>query len=94
MSVDVGLELDLDLMVWEMEALPCESTSHNPEDYAHDSGAATHYARVHCPSCLVTYIKAYCQQFVAYIGENRILRCECGFKAPAQEVATVLGPVS
>lgn len=93
--MSTAFDLDLNLLVGEMEAPLCESTSHDPADItAHDDGPAVLYVRMVCPACATTVHKAYCQQFVNYLfaGGNVKHSEKCG-PFPGYEWATILGPI-
>jgi len=91
--MSTALDLDLDLLIGEMPAVPCESSTHDPADAAHDDGPATHYVRMICPTCGTTVIKAYCRQFIDFIfGGGKIEHGDCP-ALPGVEWATVLGPI-
>jgi hypothetical protein len=95
MSTAMDLDLDLGLLVGEMPAEPCESTSHDPADMlAHDDGPAVSYVRMTCPVCAHSVIKAYCQQFINFLfGGGNVQHSEACGAFPGVEWATVLGPV-
>lgn len=95
--MSTALDLDIAALVGDMPTEPCESSSHDPADRAHDDGPATHYARIHCPACEFNGIKAYCQQFTTFIQQcdERLyrLQCHCGYTDLAARMATILGPI-
>ncbi|MFJ4288013.1 hypothetical protein ACIPY0_20420 [Paenarthrobacter nicotinovorans] len=51
MTVQAGVEFetDLDLLVGDMPAIPCESKDHGTGNKHHDDGPATHYAQFFHP---------------------------------------------
>jgi hypothetical protein len=93
--MSTALDLDIEALVGEMEAEPCESTSHDPADrLAHDDGPAVFYARMTCPACGGTAVRAYCQQFINFLmdGGNAKHSEVCG-AFPGSDWLTILGPV-
>lgn len=90
--MSTALDLDLAALVGELEDVPCESLTHatHPEH----GGAATHYARVHCPECSYSDLKAYCGPFVEFIKNDGPIRCFCERLLPASRIFTILGPVN
>jgi hypothetical protein len=93
--VSTALDVDISTLVGEMEAPPCESTSHDPSDrLAHDDGPAAFYVRVKCPACGNTAVRAYCQQFINFlIGGGLLQHSEACGPFPGIEWMTILGPV-
>ena len=90
--MSTALDLDIALLVGEMEAPPCESVSHRPDNTRHD-GPASHYAKVWCDKCGDSCVKAYCQKFVDHIVADGLVLCSCGNLTPASQQVAILGPV-
>lgn len=91
---DTALDLDLAALVGELPAVPCEGRGHGEGSDVH-YGPASHYARLHCPSCGDIKVKAYCLPFVTFTqGYNHGIQCECGVTSHAPDTVTILGPVN
>jgi hypothetical protein len=95
-QMSTALDIDLELMVGEMEYVPCESLGHGNENM--HEGHATHYARITCPFCDVNKIKAYCAPFITYVTGGGLVRCsDCGAGHAGHTGhtghTTILGPV-
>lgn len=92
--MSAALDLDIEALVGEMEAVPCEHPEHGT-DRIHPDEPASHYMRGRCPVCERTgAIVAICSGFVAWIAANKPLRCvACGDVKLASEVVTIIGPV-
>ena len=93
MTVQAGTEISLELMVGEFEEQACESVSHGDMPQVHE-GPASHYAKVVCPDCGYNAVKSYCQPFVNHIGRGGLLMCFCGTVHYANEVITILAPIT
>jgi hypothetical protein len=94
MTVQAGIELDLELMLGEVEAPSCESIAHTSDTLAH-SGPGTHYVNVH-HGCTGPSIQVRCQAFIKLIqSEGATLSCRyCGNVGAPDEFLTILGPIS
>ncbi|MCO4257357.1 hypothetical protein [Pseudarthrobacter cellobiosi] len=92
--MSTSLDLDISALVGEMDAVPCEHTQHGLHPL-HTDSPASHYVRVHCPSCPYdSGVFAACQGFIAAVLANMTGRCfGCDTTTPASEAVTILGPV-
>lgn len=89
----VDTSCDLELMVGEMEAPPCESLDHTTAKHVHGDGPATHYARVQCPSCDFNAVKSYCAEFARAVSGPVLVICTCGATHKSADIITILGSV-
>lgn len=96
MSVDIGLELDLGLLVGEMEAPPCESP-HHLDTESHDDGQATHYMRIgHSCYGPVGQVIPVCQAYVRHWGAlgKKAWCAWCGMVLSEDTVNVTIGPIN
>ena len=94
--MSTALDIDIAALVGAMDAIPCESHGHNAVHNAHlhDGGPATTYARVACPHCPFSAVKAYCQSFTEYLQADGLILCnDCYGAFHAHDNTTILGPV-
>ena len=94
MTVQAGIEtvLDLEVLVGEIDAPPCESVGHDTER-VHTDGPATHYVRVFCSH--ISMVKPYCQGFIDFLNRDGIvLFPDCGESIHASECAIILAPIN
>ena len=87
------LDCSLELLEDFHEKQACESAAHGASG-AHDTGPATHYARVACGACGLDVIKAYCQAFTTHILNDGLVMCHCTKGYRASEIVTVLEPIN
>jgi hypothetical protein len=94
--MSTALDLDLEALVGDLPAVPCESFGHvAPSESDVHGGPATEYCRITCPSCGKNAVKSYCAPMMAYIRANRLLRCGmCSNSFSAGMGVTILGPVN
>ena len=92
--MSTALDLDIEALVGELPAVPCEHPEHDT-DPIHPDEPASHYMRGHCPVCKRTgAVVAICSGFLAWIAADKPLRCvACSDIRPASEVVIILGPV-
>jgi len=96
MTVQAGIEMDLELMVGELEDMACEHQQHEArQGLTHDSGPAKFYARGICPRCgFFGEARTVCSAFAAVARTNTIMRCcDCKHLGPAREMTQILGPI-
>lgn len=93
--MSTALDIDLELMVGEMEAVPCEHSTHQSDKYIHDNGPATHYVMAGCPACRDPKdVYAACQRLIGAILSLPEFYCpRCFTTAPPSAFITILGPV-
>jgi len=88
--MSTALDLDIAALVGEMDAIPCDSTSH---EQLHADEAASHYARATC-TCGFNAVRAYCPTMVNRIANNYPIQCTaCNDISPASQCITILGPI-
>lgn len=93
--MSAALDLDIEALVGEMDAVPCEHPEHATDTIVHPDEPASHYVRGHCPACNRTgAVVAVCPGFVAWIIADRKVRCVvCEDVKPASQAVAILGPV-
>jgi hypothetical protein len=94
--VETGTTLDLELLIGDMPAVPCEHSEHNIPGLPHDDGPATRYSQTRCTFCRSRGpVIAVCKTFANWALGNWPLRCRyCLTPGRASEVVTILGPVN
>lgn len=96
MTVQAGIEMDLELLVGEFEEQACEHSQHGTSGL-HSDEPATHYVRAwcECADSQPTVIYAACPRFVAFAKSDALNRCRrCGHKSKANEMFEVLAPIN
>jgi len=98
MTVQAGIETetDLELLVGEMPAVPCEHPDHAKDPEAH-GGDATHYAQGHCinPKCsFVGRLLPMCQPFINWAMTHDLYCPVCHSADPGVQVLRVVAPIN
>jgi hypothetical protein len=96
MSVDVGLELDWELLAGAMEAPHCESPHHLDTD-SHDDGPATHYMLIgHCCFGPIGKIIPVCSRYVQHWAKHPPApMCNwCNAPLQPEQLNQVIGPIN
>lgn len=97
MTVQAGIEVETDLesLVGEMPAIPCEHSQHETRTDVHGEGPATHYVIGKCDCSEPTVAYAICQRFVDYIRSDQKRYCpSCGFVQRTTERFKIVGPIN
>jgi ribosomal protein S27E len=94
--VETGTTLDLELIVGEMPAIPCEIKGHAKGKYGHDAGPASRYIRAICPNCGHDHgVQPACATYITAITRSPAIWCgPCGSWQDSKEMVTILGPAN
>jgi hypothetical protein len=94
--IETDTLIDIAAMVGEMEAPPCEHSTHQSDKSIHDDGPAVCYVLAGCPTCRdPKNVYAACQRFIgAILGLPEFYCPRCFTTAPPSEFITILGPVN
>ena len=97
MTVQAGIEVetDLELLVGEMPAIPCEHSMHRVQLTQHEDAPATHYVQAICQCGPPSYAYAACPKFVELINSNSIIQCaSCLTIQRTTDMFRVLAPIN
>jgi phage FluMu protein Com len=96
MTVQAGIEVetDLELLVGDMPAIPCEHHQHASLSSQH-GGPATHYIQCRCPECgEAGSVRAACEPFVKH-SRTGSLRCpHCNSLVDGVKSVIILAPIN
>ena len=97
MTVQAGIEFDLELLVGELPVIPCESVGHATVKFVHDDGPATHYVQgIHEGCRSFGQIEAMCEKAVGILldfADEEFQCLKCGQFLPLREQCKVIGPI-
>lgn len=98
MTVQAGIEVetDLEVLVGEMPAIPCENSGHGTNAVHPAGGEATHMFRGKCPACKeVGELQAVCAALVKSIRKPNVKgRCDaCGHRDTGLKFIETLEPI-